>query len=76
MVSNQSVMEKRTYSFFTIGRDGEKAPFYQIDAEAPTKRGLLRNALSCLAGKARDIADFLYIKGRHIYFWDEKVVWE
>jgi hypothetical protein len=64
----------QTINFFTLSSDGVKKPLATVEVEGTKK--LLRIAVAKLRVKARDIADFLHMRGNHLYLYTDKVIME
>ncbi|MCC7436702.1 hypothetical protein IT402_02410 [Candidatus Nomurabacteria bacterium] len=64
------------YVFYTKGIDGNKKLFQEVDLGNTNYKKPFHKAVNLLKAKSRDISDFLHIKGKHLYFWNERIIWD
>lgn len=66
----------KKYTFYTTTFDGKKTFFGEVTVTEKDPKKYFRRAVALLRRKSRDLADFLHIKGNHLYFWNDKLTWE
>lgn len=66
----------KKYTFYTTNPDGTKVFFGEVTVVEKNPKNYFRRSIALLTRKSRDLADFLYIKGNHLYFWNNKLTWE
>ena len=67
-------MDTVTFTFYTE-KDGQKSILGSVEVPT-TEKNLFKKAVAQLRTTARDVADFLYIKSNHLYFFGYKVTCE
>lgn len=65
----------KKFTFYTLEKNGEKKLFHEIVLDPHSNGKHFKQAVSLLKAKSRDIADFLHIKGNHLYFWNLRISW-
>ncbi len=63
-------------TFFTQESNGNKTFFKEVEVTKDTSEECLKEAIPLLQKISRDINDFLYLKGKELWFWNKQLTWE